>query len=147
MKKYFWLFLLIPAVVWASPPARQYTYTSGETISSSEVTTNEDAIFNYLQGGVDSIKDLTVVNADVHGSANIQSSKLNLTAINQNVANTGTFTNTGNVTVTGDLDFTGDLAVTGTIAFSDLAGSWSNNEASLCVGVDGTIFAKDGGCN
>jgi hypothetical protein len=107
--------LLITNICLASPPTRVSSYTSGSVISSSEVTANEDALFNYLQGGVDSIKDGTIVNADVNASANIQSDKLNLTAMAQNLANTGTFANTGNVTVTGNQTISSYLAVTGTI--------------------------------
>jgi len=85
----------------AAPPTRQKTYTSNESIVAADVTANEDKIFNYLQAGVDTIKDGIVLNADINSSANIQASKLNLTSIAQNVANTGTFANTGNATITG----------------------------------------------
>ncbi len=91
---------------YSAPPSRDNTYTSRETILAADVTANEDAIFNYLQAGVDTIADGTIVNADVSGSANIQSNKLNLTAITQNIVNTGTIANTGNVTVTGTLNAT-----------------------------------------
>lgn len=132
--------LLLPFLMGAAP-TRQVIYTAGEVINSADVTSNEDAVLNYLQAGVDTVKDNTIVNADINTSANIQASKINLTSINQNIANTGTFTNTG------DIDFTGDIMVSGTVACPDLSGSWTNKQASLCVGVDGTIFAQDGGCN
>ena len=77
------LLVLMMMFVTGAAPTRQNTYTSGETISSSAVTANEDAIFNYLSGGVDNIKDSSIINADVSSSANIQSDKLNLTSINQ----------------------------------------------------------------
>ena len=98
MKKYLYLLLLFFLI--GAAPTRTYTYTSGDTISSDEVTTNEDNIYTYLQGGVDSIKDATIVNADISGSANIASSKINLTSVSQNIANTGTLGNTGAVTIT-----------------------------------------------
>ena len=44
MKKYL-ILLFIPFLVGAAP-TRVSTYTSGETISSSAVTNNEDALFN-----------------------------------------------------------------------------------------------------
>jgi len=106
MKKYLILFLLITLPAFAAPPTRSFIYSSGELIKSSEVTTNEDNIFNYLTAGVDTIKDNTVVNADVSSSAGIQASKLNLQSISQNIANTGTFSNTGNATITGTLTVT-----------------------------------------
>ena len=78
--------LLFSSICFAAPPTRQNTYTSGNTISSANVTSNEDTIFNYLQGGVDTIKDNSIVNADVASNANIQSDKLNLSSINQATA-------------------------------------------------------------
>lgn len=115
MKKIFVLSLLFlfSSQSFASPPTRQNTYTSGEVISSTEVTANEDAIYNYLQAGVDTFADGTIVNTDINSSANIQSEKLNLTSINQNIANTGTFGNTGNATVTGTLTVTSTATVNG----------------------------------
>jgi hypothetical protein len=116
MKKYlvgFLFGLLIGQLAFslASPPSRQNTYTSGSAINASDVTDNEDAIFNYLQAGVDTIKDGTIVNADINSSANIQSDKINLTSIAQNISNTGTLTNTGAFTNTGNVTFVGTLAV------------------------------------
>lgn len=81
MKYLVILLLLLALPCFASPPTRSYTYTAGETILSDEVTTNEDNIFNYLTAGVDTIKDEVILNADISGSANIQSSKINLTAV------------------------------------------------------------------
>lgn len=98
--------LLTITSVQASPPSRLYSYTNGQTIVSDEVTENEDLLFNYLRGGVDAVLDGSIVNADVNASANIQAEKLNLTAINQNIANTGTLTNTGTATIVGTLTAT-----------------------------------------
>uniref|UniRef100_A0A6M3L5X2 Uncharacterized protein n=1 Tax=viral metagenome TaxID=1070528 RepID=A0A6M3L5X2_9ZZZZ len=83
MRKLLFIILLlcIPVLCFSSPPARQNTYTAGDTILSDDVTENEDAIFNYLTSGVDTIKDGIIVNADISASANIQSSKLNLDAV------------------------------------------------------------------
>jgi len=128
MKKLFYIIIgfILGSIVysWATPPTRQNTYTSGGTISSSEVTNNEDTIFNYLQAGVDTIKDGIIVNADISSSANIQAEKLNLTAVAQNIANTGTLTNTGNVAVTGTLTITG-----------------TTNNCILTIDADGTCDA------
>lgn len=106
---YIALIFLFPSVCQAAPPTRQATYTSGQTILSADVTANENALFNYLQAGVDTFSDGTIVNADISSSANIQSDKLNLTSIAQNIANTGTLTNTGNATVTGTLSVSSTL--------------------------------------
>ena len=40
-----WILLLIPFLIGAAA-TRQNTYTTGTTISASDVTANEDAIFN-----------------------------------------------------------------------------------------------------
>lgn len=128
MKKLFiFLFLLFVSVsVYAAPPSRINTYTPGEIISSSEVTENEDAIFNYLQGGIDAFADGSIVNADVNSTANIQSDKLNLTAIGQNVAITSgySFTNAGSFTQTGtSATFSGvTIANLGTVTTADING-------------------------
>lgn len=78
------LFLLTQSVN-AAAPSRVNTYTPNAVISSTDVTENEDAVFNYLQAGVDTIKDGTITNDDINASANIQSDKLNLTSIGQAV--------------------------------------------------------------
>ncbi len=93
MKKYL-ILLLIPFLLGAAP-SRQYTYTSGESILSEEVTANEDAIFDYLTAGVDTYSSESIVNANVATAANIQSGKLNLTNVTQDVL----LNNEGNDTV------------------------------------------------
>jgi hypothetical protein len=75
MKKLLFMFLLlIPLVAHASPPSREKTYTTGKVIEASDVTANEDAIFNYLTRGVDTYYDASIENADLAG--NISDTKL-----------------------------------------------------------------------
>lgn len=63
-----------------TPPYRIYTYTDGEIIEADEVTANEDAIFDYLQAGVDTYADDSIVSADIlDGTVDI-STDTNLTA-------------------------------------------------------------------
>lgn len=88
------LLLLIPSIVLAAPPSRQHAYSPNTTIASTDVTENENVLFNYLQAGVDTYADSSIFNADISPSANIQSDKLNLTSIAQNISNTGTITAT-----------------------------------------------------
>lgn len=124
--------LLIPSFAFAAPPTRQATYTSGEVIASADVTANENAIYNYLQAGVDTYADGTIVNADINSAANIQSDKLNLTSVNQNILNTGTFSNTGNTTVTGTLTVSSTASVNGVTYATLPAGvivSWGTTTA------------------
>ena len=111
--KYLFIFLFLTSSALASPPTRQFVYSPGATILSAENTANENVIFNYLQAGVDTYSDNSILNADINSAANIQSDKLNLTSIAQSVANTGTFTNTGNVTITGTLTVSSTLSVNG----------------------------------
>ena len=109
MRKLFIIpFLLFVLSAEAAPPSRQFTYASGATITASQNTANEDAIYNYLQSGIDEIADGTIVNADVHSSANIQSDKLNLTAIAQSVANSGSTTLTGTFAANGTTNSIGN---------------------------------------
>lgn len=129
MKKHlFILFLLIPSISFAAPPTRVSTYTTGEVISSTDVTANEDALFNYVQAGVDTYKDLSIVDADISASANIQSDKLNLTSIEQAVAitSTGSFTNGGTTDLNGAVTI-GD-AIGDTLVID--AGSWTLTNAT-----------------
>lgn len=127
MKKLLILFIILFATnVWGAPPARQNTYVSGTEILASDVTGNEDAIFNYLQAGVDTYADDTIVNADVKSTANIQSDKLNLTSIAQGVnitsggsfTNAGTMTQSGTVTISGATSISGAVTITGNSTFS-----------------------------
>jgi hypothetical protein len=142
--------ILLASTIWsyASPPSRSYVYQPGDPIVASEVTANEDSIFNYLQSGVDNIADGSIVNADINATANIQSTKLNLTSVSQNISNTGTLTNTGTVTITGDVAVTGSVVVSsGTI---DGIGAvpiggiimWSGSVASIPTGWE----LSDGTC-
>lgn len=73
----FTIFLtFLTTLTFASPPSRSYTYTTGTAIEADKVTQNEDNIYSYLQGGVDTIADSTIVNADISSSAAISDSKL-----------------------------------------------------------------------
>lgn len=91
MKRLFVSFLIIinifcAYIIYAAPPSRIYTYTSGGTIQPSENTANEDAIFNYLNRGVDTYADSTITtddvldgtlaNIDISGTAAIADTKL-----------------------------------------------------------------------
>jgi hypothetical protein len=78
------ILLLIPFLI-AAAPSRDNSYTTGALIKSADVTANEDAIFNYLQAGVDTYSPLSIDNADISASANIQSGKLNLLSVTQDV--------------------------------------------------------------
>lgn len=132
------LLLLITSNAWASAPARVSTYNPNSTISSIAVTNNENAIFNYLQAGVDTYADATIVNADIAPGANIQSDKLNLTSIAQSISNTGTFSNTGNVTVTGTINVSSTGVVSGGLGFTPIGNVFPSTGAFTTLKVGTT---------
>lgn len=111
MKKYI-IFLFIPFLLGAAP-SRQATYTTNTVISSVDVTANEDAMFNYMQAGVDTYAPLSISNAAVSATANIQSDKLNLTSIAQAVGITagGSLDNNGTTTLDGTVTMTNDVTI------------------------------------
>ena len=88
MKKLLFLFLLLPSLVFAAAPSSTYTFQTGQTIQASEVQQETTNIYRYLQAGVDTyadgtivsadITDGTIVNADISGSAAITYGKLSL---------------------------------------------------------------------
>lgn len=146
---YILLFLLVCRLTYAAAPSRTKTYTAGETILSSDVTENEDNIYNYLQAGVDTYAALSINNADVSASANIQSDKLNLTSIVQGVAitssgsltNAGTMTQSGNATLSGTVGISGALTVTGNSTF---AGTTIADLGTVTTGVMTAIEIQSG---
>lgn len=130
MLRLFILFILISTNVFAAAPARQNSYVPNTVIASADVTANENAIFNYLQAGVDTYADSSIFNADISASANIQSDKLNLTSVSQNITNTGTINNTGAITAT---SFSGKGALPSGAIFFLISGScpsWSTDVSS-----------------
>lgn len=126
IKILFLILFLVPNLVQAAPPTRAYTYVSNTTIDPNQNNTNENALYSYLQVGVDTYADGSItgadisasasipynslslagsiVNADISASAGIVGSKLNLTApgiIGSITPSTGQFTN---LTITGTLN-------------------------------------------
>jgi hypothetical protein len=105
------LVLFIPTLLWASPPSRIYTYTSGEAINPEEVTANEDAIFSYLNRQIEGIEDDSVTTSKI----------LNGTIVNADIASTANISDTklSQITTTNKVSTT---SLTGTIAASNLSG-------------------------
>ena len=100
MRKLLFILLIFPFIVGAAP-SRLYEYVTGTTILSDAVGGNEDAIFNYLQSGVEVIKDGVIINADINSSAAITADKLDLGTITQNMTHSGTLTQTGTIDLSG----------------------------------------------
>ena len=91
------ILLLIPFLLGAAP-SRNYTYSSGTTIDNAEVTSNEDAIFLYLQAGVDTYKAGSITG----------------TALSSSIA----ITSSGNMTFSGTTNLTGTFQINGTTVTS-----------------------------
>lgn len=118
MRKYF-ILLFIPFLIGAAP-SRVYNYTSGTTIVSSQVEANEDAIFNYLSTGIDTIADNTIVNADINTGAGISDTKLDLATIAQNITFNGTSTFAGTSTFSGQTISSLGTVTTGAVTYLDI---------------------------
>lgn len=137
MRKFNLIFLLIlfPAIANAAAPTRSYNYVAHTTIDPAQNNTNENALYSYLQAGVDTYASGTItndaisgsaaigysklnligsiVNADISASAGIVGSKLNLTssgAIGSTVANTGAFTTLTGTNITASTSLTSSTA-------------------------------------
>ena len=141
MKKLL-ILLLIPFLLGAAP-SRPYSYSTGNTILASEVNSDLNTLYNYMTLGVDSFLDGTIVNADVHSSANVQSDKLNLTAIAQavGITSSGSFSNAGDFTQTGtSATFAGvTIADLGTVTTSILTTTDINGGTIDGVTIGGTV--------
>lgn len=80
MKKILIIILLfITSNVYAAAPTRTYNYVASTTIDPTQVNTNENSLYTYLQNGVDTFAALSITNAAVSNSAAIAYTKLNLT--------------------------------------------------------------------
>ncbi len=93
--------------VYAAAPTRAFNYVAHTTIDPAQNNSNENALYSYLQAGVDTYSSGSITNDAISGSAAISASKLNLIGITQNMTNTGTFTNTGDFTIVGTLSVSG----------------------------------------
>lgn len=72
------LFLAMPNLVFASAPTRAYTYVANTTIDPNQNNTNENALYSYLQAGVDTYSSGSITGDAISASAAIPYSKLNL---------------------------------------------------------------------
>jgi len=130
MKKLIFLLILLLGVnAHAAAPTRSFTYTPNTTIVASQVTTNEDNLYNYLQAGVDVIADGAIVNADISASAGIPYSKLTLTGL---IVNT-------DIGSSAAIAYS-KLNLTGAILNADLAGSIEDSKLNEITSNDKVNF-------
>ena len=91
----FIIFFFLVSNTYSGAPSRTHTYTSGAIINPTHVTVNEDNLYQYLQGGVDTIKadtvttshidDGTIATADIANSAITSALILNGAIVNADV--------------------------------------------------------------
>lgn len=79
VKYYLALTLLMPNWAYAAAPTRANSYVSNTTIDPSQNNANENALYSYLQTGVDTYAAGSITNTAISGSAGITYSKLSLT--------------------------------------------------------------------
>lgn len=72
------LLLIFPAASQAAAPTRAFNYVAHTTIDPTQNNTNENAIYSYLQAGVDTYASGTITNDAISAIAAISYSKLNL---------------------------------------------------------------------
>lgn len=132
------LLLLISSSAWASAPSRGPSYVAGTTISSTAVNSDFNLLYNYLIAGVDTYAAGSLTDAAVSSSANIQSSKLSLSSIAQNISNTGTFANIGAMTITGALNVSTTAIITGGINSTAIGASTPSTGAFTTLSSTGT---------
>ncbi|MBU0598891.1 hypothetical protein KKF61_07975 [Patescibacteria group bacterium] len=92
MKYLFLIGIFIVGSVFAAPPVRQHNYVSQTPIDPAAVTANEDVIFSYLQGGVDTIA------ANAVGASAIATGAVGASELASTTVTAGAYTNT-NLTV------------------------------------------------
>lgn len=138
MRKIFALFLLYSTIIaqatsYAAAPTRAYNYGAGQTISSSQVNTNETALYTYLQNGVDVVNSGVITDTNVAVGAGIQYSKLNLA---------GQIKNTDIVASAG-IPYS-KLTLTGSVVDGDIVSITSANKVST-ASIYGTLPIANGG--
>lgn len=72
------LLIVLPNLATAAAPTRGFNYVAHTTIDPAQNNANENALYAYLQAGVDTYASGSLTNDAVSGSAAISYSKLNL---------------------------------------------------------------------
>lgn len=106
------------------------------------------SLSGVVKASTGTITAATLVNADVDAAAAIVASKLNLTTIAQNIANTGTFGNTGDVTITGSVAASAVVQAGAASKFrfgASGATQTSGTGAPSAGEVDGSIYQRTDG--
>lgn len=84
--------LFIPNIVFAAPPTRQFNYVANNTIDPVQNNANENALYTYLQTGVDTFAPSSITGVSISSSAGISYSQLSLAgSIQQSDITSGRF--------------------------------------------------------
>lgn len=72
------IFIFIATIAQAAPPTRAFTYVSNTTINPAQNNTNENALYTYLQTGVDTYAAGSITGSAISSSASIPYVSLSL---------------------------------------------------------------------
>lgn len=120
MVKKILVLIIVSIFLMGAAPTRQFTYTTGNTIEPSEVTSNEDALFNYLQTGVDTYSANSIATASIQDSA-ITSGKLGADSVTSAKISSGTIVDS-DISSSAAIGY-GKLYLTASIVGSDIKGN------------------------
>jgi hypothetical protein len=123
---------LISTPVFANVPTRQYTYNSGSVIDPVAVNANENALYSYLQTGVDTYKAGSITTAALSNTSGITYSQLNLTGSLQ-----GSDVNTGSTFTFGGL-------IVGSVHQGDVLYDNGTSFVRLTPGTSGQVLQTQG---
>lgn len=84
------IIILLCSNVYAAPPTRTYTYVSNTIIDPTQNNANENALYAYLQAGVDTYAAGSISGAAISGSASIPYVSLSLSnsIVNADISST-----------------------------------------------------------
>jgi len=130
----------------AAAPSRKNTYTAGEVISPTDVTENEDALFDYVQAGVDTYKANSISGGDIKTgtitNTNISSGTITAAELAANSVEASEIA----ANAVGASEIATDVVGTSEIAEADF-GDWTcaSDSCTLDAGVvDATAIATGG---
>jgi len=136
--------IIAQGICYAAAPSRVYNYTAGSTIISSQVNSNETALYIYLQNGVDTYLSGSITNNAVSASASIQYSKLNLTGqiLNADISSSTTL-DYSKLNLTGQI-INSDISSDATIDDTKLAPITTSGKVNTSA-ITGTLGISNGG--
>lgn len=93
---------------YSAPPSPSFTYVDGAIINATEVTTNEQNIYRYLQAGVDTLATNTVETTDIQAGAVTSEKILDGTLLNADISTSAAIADTklANITTAGRVNGT-----------------------------------------